>query len=76
MIVTGASSGIGRALSLAAARAGYALVINARRADRLDEVARTIRQAGGRCEIVAGDITATDDACTNRRDGDARLRMH
>jgi short-subunit dehydrogenase len=59
MIVTGASSGIGRALSLAAARAGYALLINARRADRLEEVARTIREAGGRCEIVAGDITAT-----------------
>ncbi len=57
MIVTGASSGIGRALSLAAARAGYALVINARRADRLEEVSRTIREAGGRCEVVAGDIT-------------------
>ena len=59
MIVTGASSGIGRALSLASARAGYALVINARRADRLEEVARTIREAGGRCEVVAADVTAT-----------------
>ena len=59
MIVTGASSGIGRALSLAAARGGFALTINARRTDLLEEVARTIREAGGRCEAVAADITAT-----------------
>jgi short-subunit dehydrogenase len=60
MIVTGASSGIGRALSLGAARAGFAVVINARRAGRLQEVARTIREAGGRCEVVAGDVTANE----------------
>jgi short-subunit dehydrogenase len=58
MIVTGASSGIGRALSLAAARDGYSLVMTARRADRLEETAHAIREAGGRCEIIAGDVTA------------------
>jgi hypothetical protein len=44
MIVTGASSGIGRALALAAAR-NYRVVIVARRAERLDALAQSIRSA-------------------------------
>jgi len=56
MIVTGASSGIGRELAIAAARKGYAVVLCARRADRLDEVARTIRSEGGTCTSVVADI--------------------
>ena len=39
IVITGASSGIGRATALACARAGMDVVLNARRADRLDEVA-------------------------------------
>ncbi|HYL26525.1 MAG TPA: SDR family NAD(P)-dependent oxidoreductase [Candidatus Nitrosotalea sp.] len=58
MIVTGASSGIGRALALAAARAGYGVAINARRVGRLEEVATAVRNAGGRCVVIAGDVTA------------------
>ena len=60
MIVTGASSGIGRALALAAARAGYRVVAGARRAQLLDDVAREIRDGGGDCVTLAGDITAPD----------------
>jgi short-subunit dehydrogenase len=56
MIVTGASSGIGRELALAAARKGYAIVLCARRADRLDAVAQTIRAAGGTCASVVADV--------------------
>jgi hypothetical protein len=56
MIVTGASSGIGRELALAAARKGYAVVLCARRADRLDEVARAIRAEGGACTSVVADV--------------------
>jgi short-subunit dehydrogenase len=59
MIVTGASSGIGRALALAASRE-YRVVIVARRAERLDELAQTIRSAGGSCVALAGDVTARD----------------
>jgi short-subunit dehydrogenase len=60
IIVTGASSGIGRALAIAAAREGFAVLIVARRAERLDEVARQIRAAGGRCETLVADVRAPD----------------
>jgi NADP-dependent 3-hydroxy acid dehydrogenase YdfG len=39
LIITGASSGIGAATALTCARAGLAVVLNGRRADRLAEVA-------------------------------------
>lgn len=55
-IVTGASSGIGRAVSLMFAGHGAAVVLTARRQDRLDEVADEIRSKGGRAYVSAGDI--------------------
>ena len=56
-IVTGASSGIGRALAIELARQGAAVVAVARRTDRLAELVREITQSGGRAEMVVGDIT-------------------
>ena len=56
-IVTGASSGIGRALARELARQGAKVVVTARRQERLDELARQIAAEGGRAEIVVGDIT-------------------
>ena len=43
-IVTGASSGIGRATALAYASRGYAVVLAARREDKLNDVAKLARQ--------------------------------
>jgi short-subunit dehydrogenase len=60
LVVTGASSGIGAALARGAAGAGYRVAIVARRAERLEEVARTIRDGGGQVVSVAGDVTAGD----------------
>ena len=60
LIVTGASSGIGAALARAAADAGYRVAIVARRVERLEKVARAIRDAGGTVASVAGDVTAGD----------------
>jgi short-subunit dehydrogenase len=60
MILTGASSGVGGALAPAAAHDGYRLLLVARRADRLEELARSIRDAGGACVTLAGDVTARD----------------
>lgn len=54
-IISGASSGIGRAAALLFARQGAAVVLNARGIDGLERVAADIRQAGGKVYILAGD---------------------
>jgi NAD(P)-dependent dehydrogenase (short-subunit alcohol dehydrogenase family) len=53
-LVTGAGSGIGRAVSLALAGAGYSVVLSGRRIDRLHEVAR---EGGEGCTPLAVDVT-------------------
>jgi NADP-dependent 3-hydroxy acid dehydrogenase YdfG len=60
-VITGASSGIGRATAAALARAGAAVVINARRKDRLDDLAAGIKSEGGRALVVAGDAGVQED---------------
>ena len=65
MVITGAASGIGRALSQQLAQAGCDLVLNARREVRLQALADDIARAGRRAVVVAGDITQTGvrEAC-------------
>jgi NAD(P)-dependent dehydrogenase (short-subunit alcohol dehydrogenase family) len=60
-IVTGASSGIGRATAEALAAAGAAVVLAARREAKLAELADGIRDAGGRAEVVATDVSSAED---------------
>jgi NADP-dependent 3-hydroxy acid dehydrogenase YdfG len=60
-IVTGASSGIGQATALTLARAGAAVVIHARRKERLDKVAAEIAGQGGKALVVAGDAGVQED---------------
>lgn len=62
-LVTGASSGVGRATALALAEEGAAVVITARRQERLDEVVRSIQAQGGKAASVAGDAREEDTAC-------------
>ena len=60
-LVTGASSGIGAGMGLELARRGAAVVLTARRVERLEEVARRIRDLGGRALAVRCDVTADGD---------------
>jgi NAD(P)-dependent dehydrogenase (short-subunit alcohol dehydrogenase family) len=56
-LVTGASSGIGLGAAAALAEAGAAVTLVARRRDELEAVATAIRDAGGKAEAQALDIT-------------------
>ena len=57
VVVTGASSGIGRAAAWAFARGGATLVLAARREDRLRELAHAIEGCGGEALVVPTDVT-------------------
>jgi len=59
-VVTGAGSGIGAATSVRLARAGYQLVLAARRADRIEALARRIRDDGGQADPALLDVTDPD----------------
>jgi NAD(P)-dependent dehydrogenase (short-subunit alcohol dehydrogenase family) len=55
-LVTGASSGIGRAIAEAFASAGASVLLCARRDDALEEARAAIAKAGGMAASVAGDV--------------------
>jgi short-subunit dehydrogenase len=57
-LITGASSGIGRALALDLAQRGVDVILFARRADRLNEVANNVSKLGRRAVVVPGDVTS------------------
>lgn len=54
-IITGASSGIGRAAAVLFAQRGANVVLSGRRKDALDALVTDIRSESGRAEAVAGD---------------------
>ncbi len=65
IVITGASSGIGRATAIACAQAGMHCVVAARRAERLEALQKEIEQFGRTCTVVVGDAT----------DGDSNTRL-
>jgi NAD(P)-dependent dehydrogenase (short-subunit alcohol dehydrogenase family) len=62
LIITGASRGIGRALSSEMAQNGVNLVLNARGEELLEEVAVAVREKGVRALTVVGDASLAINA--------------
>ncbi len=60
-LITGGSSGIGAAVAEMFAKAGAKVAILARRMEPLEAEAEKIRQAGGVCLPISGDVTSTED---------------
>lgn len=61
VLVTGASSGIGRAIALRLAREGHHVVLGARRVDRITALASRIRDVGGSADPHELDVTDRAD---------------
>lgn len=61
MVITGASSGIGRATALAAAKAGAKLVLAARNEDVLNKLADELRDQGAELIVVKADVGVEAD---------------
>lgn len=58
VIITGASSGIGRETALLLSRLGAHVVLAARRAERLDSLIKRLEAEGGQCLAVTTDVTS------------------
>ena len=56
-LITGASRGIGKAMTLALAQAGCDVAVNARSANSLAQVEREVKQLGRNCFLAPGDVT-------------------
>lgn len=63
-LITGAGSGIGKAVTLALAAEGYAVVLAGRRKDALDAVAQQAAKNGVRTLAIATDITQAEQVDT------------
>jgi NAD(P)-dependent dehydrogenase (short-subunit alcohol dehydrogenase family) len=60
-VITGSTSGIGRAGAIAFAREGASVVISGRNKGRGGEVVRLIEKQGGKARFIAADMLALDD---------------
>ncbi len=72
VVVTGASSGMGKAIVELFVKEGASVVAVARRKERLEDLAESLKDAAGQIAIYAGDISKREtcegmiDECVNR----------
>lgn len=55
-LVTGASTGIGKAIAIELANEGALVALTARRKDKLQETKEIIEKAGGKCDVIPADL--------------------
>jgi len=75
VVITGASSGIGRATAIEMARRGANVVLGARRGELLEEVAEKCRAFGVRATAIVADVTKPDD-CVRLTAGDVDVLVN
>jgi NAD(P)-dependent dehydrogenase (short-subunit alcohol dehydrogenase family) len=59
-LVTGAGTGVGKAVALALLREGYAVVLAGRRRDKLEETASEGKATNGKSHVVTADVSDPD----------------
>ncbi len=60
VLITGASSGIGKSLALELSGKGYELILSSRNMDSLNDVANSVSKLGGKAHAIQMDITRAD----------------
>ena len=60
-MITGASSGLGRATALRLASQGVQVALAARTQDKLEEIAGEIRDLGGQALVLPTDVTQAEE---------------
>ena len=61
VIITGASSGIGKACAIAFGRRGANIVVSGRNKENLEQAAEELRKTGAQVLAVAGDVSNEND---------------
>ena len=61
VVITGASSGLGESTARHLASKGAAVVLGARRLDKLEAIATDIRAQGGKVQVLTTDVTQAED---------------
>lgn len=61
VLITGATSGLGRGMAVLLARRGWRLALTGRRAGALKETGELVREAGGEALLLTGSVTNMDE---------------